>query len=161
MKQFNAVISWLGTNKLMNSEYFLYARHWESKEIMKISFIGKIKGFPAGTSLKEPACQCRRCRGYGIDPCFGKSPGVEHGSPLQNSCLESPLDREARQAKVHSVEKSQTRLTWLSMHTSVFLQKPTSAQVKSFLRPWAINILSSRVKTGQLNATFQAIKKCS
>ena len=30
--------------------------------------------FPGGTSGKEPACQCRRCKRYGFDPWMGKIP---------------------------------------------------------------------------------------
>ena len=28
-----------------------------------------------------------------FDPCVGRSPGGGHGSPLQYSCLENPMDR--------------------------------------------------------------------
>ena len=31
-------------------------------------------GFPGGTSGKEPACQCRRHKRGGFDPCVGKIP---------------------------------------------------------------------------------------
>ena len=34
------------------------------------------------------------------------SPGGEHGNPLQYSCLENPMDREAWQATVHRVAVS-------------------------------------------------------
>ena len=43
----------------------------------------------------------------------GSSPGserLEHGNPLQYSCLENPMDRGAWQATVHRVTKSQTQL---------------------------------------------------
>ena len=40
-----------------------------------------------------------------------------NGNPLQNSCLENPMDREAWQATVHGVTKSWTQLKWLSMQT--------------------------------------------
>ena len=40
----------------------------------------------------------------------GRSPGGGHGHPLQDSCLENPMDREAWWATVHRVEKSLTRL---------------------------------------------------
>ena len=33
---------------------------------------------------------------------------LEKGNPLQYSCLENPMDREARQATVHGVAKSGT-----------------------------------------------------
>ena len=43
-------------------------------------------------------------------PGSGRSPGGGHGNPLQNSCLENPMDRGARWATVHDVTKS---WTWL------------------------------------------------
>ena len=46
----------------------------------------------------------------------GGSPGGGHGNPLQYSCLENPMDREAYWATVHRVTKSQTWLKTLSMH---------------------------------------------
>ena len=36
-----------------------------------------------------------------------------YGNPLQFSCLENRLDREAWWATVHKVAKSQTQLKWL------------------------------------------------
>ena len=38
-------------------------------------------------------------------------PGAENGNPLQDSCLEHPMDRGAWQAIVHRAAKSQTRLS--------------------------------------------------
>ena len=43
-------------------------------------------------------------------PGLGRSPGGEHGNPLQYSCLENPMDRGAWQAMVHSFTKSWTQL---------------------------------------------------
>ena len=39
-----------------------------------------------------------------------ESSGERHGNPLQYSCLENPMDREAWWATVHRVAKSQTGL---------------------------------------------------
>ena len=39
---------------------------------------------------------------------LGLSPGGGHGNPLQYSCLEISMDRDARQATVHRVTKSRT-----------------------------------------------------
>ena len=39
---------------------------------------------------------------------LGRSPEGGHGNPLQDSCLENAKDREAWQATVHGVTKSQT-----------------------------------------------------
>ena len=54
-----------------------------------------IPGFPGGTSGKEPVCQCRRLQRCGFDLGSGSSPGEGNGNPLQYSCLENPMDREA------------------------------------------------------------------
>ena len=35
----------------------------------------------------------------------GRSPGVGNGNLLQYSCLENPMDREARSVAVHGVAK--------------------------------------------------------
>ena len=44
-------------------------------------------------------------------PGSGRSPGEQNGNPLQYSCLENPMDREAWRAAVHGVTKSRTRLS--------------------------------------------------
>ena len=44
-------------------------------------------------------------------PGSGRCPGGGNGSPLQYSCLENPMDREAWWATVQRVEKNQTRLS--------------------------------------------------
>ena len=41
-------------------------------------------------------------------PGLGKSPGGGYGNPLQYSCLENPIDREAWQVTVHGEAKSWT-----------------------------------------------------
>ena len=46
----------------------------------------------------------------------GRSPGGEHGNPLQYSCLENPMDRGAWQATDHGVTKSWIQLKRLSIH---------------------------------------------
>ena len=48
-------------------------------------------------------------RHLGSIPGSGRSPGGWHGTPLQDSCLENPMDRGAWWAtKPHGVAKSQT-----------------------------------------------------
>ena len=54
-------------------------------------------------------------------PGLGKSPGGEHGNPLQYSCLENPMDRGAWWATVHGVTKSRTRLRTEHAHTFISL----------------------------------------
>ena len=52
------------------------------------------KGFPGGTRGREPTCQCRRHKRPGFSPSVRGTPGGGHGKPLQDSCLENPMDRE-------------------------------------------------------------------
>ena len=47
-------------------------------------------------------------RDVGSIPGLGRSPGGRQGNPLQYSCLENPMDREAWQATVHRVAESDT-----------------------------------------------------
>ena len=56
-------------------------------------------------------------RDMGSVPGLGRSPGGEHGNPLQYSCLENPMDRGAWRATVHRVTKSHTQLKQFSTHT--------------------------------------------
>ena len=46
--------------------------------------------------------------GMGSISGLGRSPGEGNGNPLQHSCLENSMDREALQATVHGVTRSQT-----------------------------------------------------
>ena len=72
-------------------------------------------GFPGGASGKEPICQCRRYKRYGLDPWARKiSWKGEHGNPLQYPCLRNPMDVGARWALVHRIPKSWTQCKWLS-----------------------------------------------
>ena len=49
-------------------------------------------GFPGGSDSKESACNAGD---LGSITGFGRSPGGEHGNPLQYSCLENSMDRGA------------------------------------------------------------------
>ena len=44
----------------------------------------------------------------GSIPGSGRSPGGGNGNPLQCSCLENPMDREAWWATVHGVAERRT-----------------------------------------------------
>ena len=44
----------------------------------------------------------------GSIPGLGRSPGEGNGNPLQDYCLENPMDRGAWQATAYGVAKSQT-----------------------------------------------------
>ena len=60
--------------------------------------------------IKNPPASAGDIKDVGSIPGLGRSPGGGHGNPLQDSCLENPMDRGARQSTVHGVTKS---WTWL------------------------------------------------
>ena len=70
-------------------------------------------GFLGGSVGRESTYNARDA---GSIPVLGRSPGRELGNPLQYSCLENPIDREAWQATVHKTTKS--------MHTHIHTQDP-------------------------------------
>ena len=72
---------------------------------MILIFIKTISGFSDGSAGKESACNMG---GLTSIPGSGRSPGEGNGNPLQHSCLENSMDREAWQATVHGVAKSRT-----------------------------------------------------
>ena len=71
-------------------------------------------------SGKEPACQCRRCKGHRFNVQVGKIPleqeRANHSSIL---CLENPMDRKAWQATALGVTKGSdtTECTHTHVHT--------------------------------------------
>ena len=58
--------------------------------------------------VKNPPANAGDLRDSGLIPGSGRSPGGGHGNPLQYSCLENPMDREAWWAIVHRVTESDT-----------------------------------------------------
>ena len=64
-----------------------------------------IVGLPTWLSGKESACQCRRHKRCWWIPGWGKSPEEGNGGPLQDPCLQNPMDRGARQVTVHGAAK--------------------------------------------------------
>ena len=73
--------------------------------------------------VKNPHANAGDTRDVGSFSGLGRSPGGEHGNPLQYCCLENPMDRGASPATVHRVIKSQTPLKRLSMRAcSTYIQ---------------------------------------
>ena len=88
--------------------------------------------------VKNPPANAEDTRDTGLIPGSGRSPGEGNDTPLQYSCLESPMDRGAWWATVNGVARSQIRLKQLSTpqtggwirpcsHSSPF---PTTAKQK-------------------------------
>ena len=67
------------------------------------------KDFPGGSKGKESACHAGD---QGSIPGLGSSSGEGNGNPLQYSCLENSMDREAWWATVRGVTKSRTQLSY-------------------------------------------------
>ena len=90
-------------------------------------------GLPCWLRNKESACHTGdNVRDAGLIPESGRFPGGRHGNPLQYSCLENPMDREAWQATIHRVRKSQTQLKRLRTHTCwLMATTPSSVQLST------------------------------
>jgi len=58
--------------------------------------------------VKNPPAIAGDIRDVGLIPGSGRSPGGEHGNPLQYSCLENPMDRGDWWATIHRVAKNPT-----------------------------------------------------
>ena len=71
-------------------------------------------GFPGGSEGKASACNVGD---LGSIPGLGRSPGEGNGNPLQDSCLENPMDRAAWEATVHSRRVGHDWATSLLLHT--------------------------------------------
>ena len=93
-------------------------------------------GFPSGSAVKNPLRKLARATGdMGSISALGRSPGEEHGNPLQYFGWENPMDRGAWRATVHSVAKSWTQLKQLSTHVHT---------------PWARQLTSSSLNVSSL-----------
>ena len=58
--------------------------------------------------VKNPPASARDAGDKGSIPGSERVPGERNGNPLQDSCLENPMDRGAWRAAVLGVAKSQT-----------------------------------------------------
>ena len=74
--------------------------------------------FPGGSDGEESTCNLGD---PGSIPGLGRSPGGEHGNPLQYSCLENPMDRGAWWATVHGIAELDTS-EWLTL-SILFIDK--------------------------------------
>ena len=68
-------------------------------------------------AVKNPLANAGDIRDSGSISGSERAPGGRLGNPLQYSCLENLMDREAWWAVVHRVAKSQTRLKQVRIQT--------------------------------------------
>ena len=73
-----------------------------------VNCIGVIMAGASQVALGKEPTNAGDIRDVGSVPGLGRSPGREHGSSLQYSCLENPMDRRAWRAIVHGITKSST-----------------------------------------------------
>ena len=66
--------------------------------------------------VTNPLVNTEDIRDTGFISGAGKSPGEGNGNPLQNFCLENPLDRGGWQATVHGAAK-ELDMTEATEHT--------------------------------------------
>ena len=92
-------------------------------------------GFPSGTVVKNLSANSGNTGDVGSIPASGRSPGVGNRKPLQYSCLENSVDREALWATVH---KNTQSWTWQNMHANRWLSYPRLGQglSKNFSTFW-------------------------
>ena len=67
-------------------------------------------GFPSSSEIKNLSASAGAAGDRSLIHQSGRFPGGGNGSPLQYSCLESPMDGGAWWATVHGVAKSWIRL---------------------------------------------------
>ena len=81
--------------------------------LLKIS-VSNGSGFPGGSVVKNLPANAGDSRATGSIPESGRSPGEGNGHPLQYSCLENSMDKEAWWATVHGVT---VRHNWARMQS--------------------------------------------
>ena len=80
----------------------------KGKKMEEYALLWKQKASQVVLVVKNPPANAGDRRDTDSTPGLGRSPGGEHGNPLQYSCLENPTGRGAWWATVHRVTKSQT-----------------------------------------------------
>ena len=97
------------TNSLIPQTYALASKIKLTFFMMAFLVVHIVKNLPAKKKKKkESACNAGD---LGLIPGLGRFPGEGDGYPLQYSCLENPMDREAWWATVHGVAKSWAQLS--------------------------------------------------
>ena len=98
------------TTKPLTSTARSYFRYKVSKQRILLDFypsLPKRWGFPIASLVKNmPA----NAEDTGSIPGSGRSPGEGNGNPLQDSCVENPMDTGVWRATDHGVAKSRAGL---------------------------------------------------
>ena len=87
---------------------FIWAESPQRGDTGKMSIFFGAEDSQVAPEVKNPPADAEDVRDTGSIPGSERSPGEEHGNPLQYSCLESLMDRGAWWAMVHGVAKGRT-----------------------------------------------------
>ena len=129
------------------------------------------RGFPCSSVSKESACNARDS---GLIPGSGRIPGEGNGNPLQYSCLQNPMDREAWQATVHAVKNTSmyasnrafgAAVTKSGHKAAAFLQHPVlflffPLSVHSLLFSIGVELISETVFLSGVQELYSVILRC-
>ena len=111
------ILEWVAI-QLMSLEMFYFplvkTLNYSSCSIDSISAGWGWGGPPRWLVVKNLPVNAGDIRDVGSIPDSERSPGGGNGNPLQYSCLENPMGREAWWATIHRVTKNWTRLKQLS-----------------------------------------------
>ena len=96
-----------------SSDFLKWVSYKPTKGIKQLLFTVRLrtqyfKWTPLSSNGKESACNAGH---PGWIPGSGRSSGEENDYPLQYSCLENPMDREAWRATVCGITKIRTQLS--------------------------------------------------
>ena len=109
------------------SGLILYLPFFSSMETLKVSLI-LFHASHVAQSVKNLPCNAEDVCSI---PGLGRSPGGGHSTPLQDSCLVNPMDREAWWAPVRRVTESWTLLKWFSIYARLFTIGPNFSRLFS------------------------------
>ena len=99
------------TSFCITSSRFIYLSSTDSNLFLFTAEEHSIVGFPGDSVVKNLPATAGDTGVVVSIPGSARSPGGGNGNPLQCSYLENPMDREAWQATVQGVTKSQTQLS--------------------------------------------------
>ena len=88
--------------------------------VLILRYKPKCYSFPGSTAVKNLSADAGDTGDVGLNS--GRSSGGGHGSPLQHSCLESPMDRGTEGHKESDVtegtEHTLTEMLWMKFYKS-------------------------------------------